>query len=87
MVFKTLALAKVPLGEVQVPPVAGSVTLPAKVTAELLAQTFWFGPAFTVGAAVIVKTIVELTGLQVPCAVELIVKVTVPAVLSAAEGV
>ncbi len=49
-------------------------------------QTFWSGPAFTNGPAGIVILTLEDTCGQAPFAMEVSLRVTDPAALSAAEG-
>src|SRR5437868_5925852 len=70
---------------VHVPPVA-TVTIPVSPSAAASEQMV-AGPAFTVGASVIVTAIASDTALQIPCAVLVRVNVTVPAAVSAADGV
>ena len=60
---------------------------PASVMAGLFAHTEAFGPASTVGAGVIVITLLLDTALQLPLPVEVSVNVTVPAATSAALAV
>jgi hypothetical protein len=60
---------------------------PAKVIAELFAQTVPFGPAFTEGAGVKLITRLLCTGLQVPFPVLVKVSVKVPPAISPAVGV
>ena len=82
-----MAFENVPVpDEVQVPPVA-TVTTPASVTTELLAQTDWSAPAFTVGAGVIVMVMLADTTPQFPFPVVVNVSVLEPAAISAADGV
>ena len=77
---------KVPLpDEDQEPPVA-IVTLPFSKTFALFAQTVWSEPALAVGDAVMVTPMASETAVQVPLPVVARVRVTVPAVLSAALG-
>ena len=78
---------KVPLPDVDQEPPDATVTLPLKVTFALLAQTVWSVPAFAVGDVVIVITIASETAVHVPFPVVVSVRVTVPAILSAALGV
>ena len=78
---------KAPVPPVHIPVDDPPVIEPFKVTSGLLAQTDWFTPALTIGAGVMVIVILSLTGLQFPLPVVVSVKVTVPAVISAAEGV
>ena len=68
------------------PPVA-MVTIPFKDASGLLAPTTISVPAFAVGAVVIVIKISSETALHVPFPVEVNVKVTLPADISATEGV
>ena len=70
----------------QAPPVA-PVTVPLRVIAGLFAHTEPLAPAFTMGAGVMVITLVALALLQVPLPVVVRVSVTVPAAISAADGV
>lgn len=86
MVFKLLALAKVPVPLlVHVPPVA-TVTEPFKVVTALLAQTLWLAPALAVGAGVMVMVMVLVTGLQ-PALEALKVSTTEPVLISLGPGV
>src|SRR5688572_22158803 len=78
--------SKVPAPPLQIPPVA-MVKEPFRLAAPLLAQSVWSLPALAVGAAVIVKVTSSLTALQVPLPTVVSVRVTVPAVRSAALGV
>jgi hypothetical protein len=76
----------VPVPPLQVAPVA-TVIAPTSVIAELFAHTVAFGPASTVGAGVMVITLLLDTALQLPLPVDVSVNVTVPAATSAALGV
>src|SRR5690606_9174939 len=77
---------KVPLRPLHTAPVA-TVKLPARVAVALFAQRLWSGPAFTVGAGVMVYVTWSLTALQRPLPALVSVRVTVPAARSAALGV
>ena len=57
-----------------------------RVTLALFPHTVMLGPASIVGASVIVATRKSETELQVPCAVEAIVIVTAPFVVSVSEA-
>ena len=70
----------------QIPPVA-IVTEPFNNAVGAEAQTVWLIPAFAVGDVVIVTTIASETAVHVPFPVVVSVRVTAPAVLSAALGV
>ncbi len=83
--FKFVVFPKVPEPFVlHCPPVA-TVTIPEILTIELFAQTVWSKPAFTVGAGSNVKVIMSEVGKQTP--VDVSVKSTLPAVISAKLGV
>jgi hypothetical protein len=76
----------VPVPEVdQIPPLA-IVTDPFNVSVALLAQTVTLEPALAVGAGVILTVIVVLTAVQPPLLVDVRVRVTAPAVISALLG-
>ena len=61
---------------------------PANVTVGLLAQTVWFGPAFTVAAGLMVIVIDAFTAPHGPAGSSVVsVTVAVPAVISPAVGV
>ena len=77
---------KVPMPPLQVAPVA-TLKLPASVATALFEQRLWSTPAFTVGAGVIRYVTWSFTALQRPLPVVVKVRVTVPAVRSAALGV
>ena len=77
---------KVPRPPLQTAPVAPE-TLPASVTAALLAQALWSAPAFTTGASVKVSVTLSVTARQLPLPVVVSVSVTLPAAISAAVGV
>jgi hypothetical protein len=83
--FVVLGL-KEPLPPLQTPPVA-TVNEPFSVATGLLVQSDWSGPAFAVGAGVMLYVTSSLTALQLPLPAEVSVSVTVPAVISAAVGV
>ena len=85
--LRALALAKVPVPLlVQMPPVA-VVTDPRRLTVALLAHTVLSIPALTVGALVMVSTIISETAVQVPFPVVVSVRVIVPLAVSALLGV
>ena len=63
-----------------------TVDKPVSVILALLPQTVTFGPASTVGASVIVTTRKSESGLHPPCAVEAIVMVTEPLVVSVLDA-
>ena len=72
----------------QVAPVAAPPYEPLSVTVLPLAQIVWLPPALTVAAAWIVTTTCEVAAAQGDCwPVVLSVSVTVPAVISAGDGV
>ena len=72
----------------QVALVAPPPKLPASVTVGLLEHTVWFGPAFTCAAGLMVTTTCTATwGQGAGASVVVSVRVTVPAVMSAADGV
>ncbi len=83
------ALLKVPVPLLaQVAPVAGAVIDPVRLIAALLAHTEFTEAMLTVAAGVMVITFVAATGVQVPLpALVVAVIVTVPLVISVAEGV
>src|SRR5512146_65908 len=61
--------------------------IPVNVTTGLLAHTLWSGPAFTVAAGLIVTTSESDTAGHGPAGSSVLnVKVTLPAAMSAAEG-
>ena len=82
-----MAIVPVPLTFVHLPPEA-PVTVPERVaTVATVPQTTWLGPAFTVGAGAMVIVTLALTGEQVPFPVVVTVRLAVPEVISAREGV
>ena len=83
---KELPGLKVPVPLVaHVPPVA-TVTEPLNAMDVVLAQTVRSTPASDVGPGIIDTLTVLVTGLHPPLLVEVTVKVTVPALISAALG-
>lgn len=72
--------------EDQIPPVA-MVTLPLNETVALLAQTVWLVPALEVGAGVICTFKVVVTGEHPPLLVDVSVRFTDPASISADPGI
>src|SRR5690606_41479498 len=78
--------SKVPFPPLHTPPVA-TVKAPAKVVTGLFAQSERSAPAFAVGAGVMVHVTWSLTAEQRPLPTVARVRVTLPAVRSAALGV
>jgi hypothetical protein len=77
-----------PLVMVHAPPVAGAVTDPVRLIVALLAQTEFTEAMLTVAAGVMVITLLAETGVQFPLpALVVAVIVTVPFVISVADGV
>ena len=72
--------------EVHVPELV-TVTVPLSEELSDDLHFTWSGPALTVGAVVIVAVITELVALHCPTPVVVKVKLTVPALISAALGV
>ena len=70
---------------VHTPPPA-PVMLPAKITLGLWAHTIWSGPAFAVGAGIMVTVIILLAAGHNPLPVEVSVNVTIPVEMSPALG-
>jgi hypothetical protein len=77
----------VPLPSVVQVPALVTVTVPLSEAFGVPLQIIWSGPAFAVGAFVIVTLIVELAPIQVPFPVVASVKVRTPVLISAALGV
>ena len=69
---------------VQLVVVAPPPIVPLKLSVGLFEQIFWLVPAFIIASFLIVTATVLLTAGQAPLLVELIVKITEPAVISAA---
>ncbi len=88
-VVNEVAFAKVPVPlEAQVTPALLLALEPAVMfTAPLFEQVPTAVPAEAVGAVVIVNVLVDVALVQVPFAVAVKVRVTLPAVISAALGV
>ena len=77
----------VPVPEVDhIPPLA-TVTAPFRLTVALLAQTVTLLPASAVGAWLNVMVMLLDTGAQAPLFLEVRVRVTLPAVVSALLGI
>ena len=69
-------------------PVAGATGVFAAIVAEvILEQNVWVGPAFATGAVLMVSVIVLLAFVQGAFAYAVMVKLTVPAEISAPLGV
>ena len=69
----------------QLPPVA-FVTIPFNVIPETSLQTVWLTPALAVGISVNVIITLSINALQTPFPVVVKVSVTLPAAVSAEEG-
>ena len=69
---------------VQLVVVAPPPIVPLKLSVGLFEQIFWLVPALIIASFLIVTATVLLTAGQAPLLVELIVKITEPAVISAA---
>ncbi len=88
MAFNVVLLGlKVPAPPVHIPVVEPPVTLPDRLMSGLLAQTVSSGPASTIGPGTIVITIVSDSGRQFPFPVDVSIRVTYPARISAFDGV
>ena len=79
-------MAKVPVPELVQFTTDATVKVAFRFTRELLAQIFWAEPTARVTAGVMVTVKDFTTGLQVPFPVVVAVSVTVPAAISAADG-
>jgi hypothetical protein len=73
--------------DAHMPPVAAEFTDPLRETFALLAHTVWSGPAFTVGASVIVNVITSVWAVHPPLLVDVNVNVKIPAAVSRELGI